>query len=469
MSFASVQLMLFALAAATLAAPLHGAARLWLILVASLVFAATYMPGPLAALPLVLFVLLGYGATLLVAAGRGRAAMAVLVAAIVAIFVWLKRYPFVEAVPALPFPYVLVGLSYILFRMLHVVFEVRNGTFPPPSFPRYLAYLIFFPAFLSGPINHYPPFARDLDAPQKLDSEAAFQTLARFLLGYAKVAVGGEILLLVHGALAARLDGVEGATLALLHAAATGLYLVYLYVNFSGYTDMAIALGRLLGIVLPENFDRPFLANNFQDFWSRWHITLSEWFKIYFFNPLMMGLMRRWPQRRLEPYLSAFALFVVFLVLGAWHGASWEYMLVGFMLATGVAVNKLWQTELGKRLGKPRYRALQARPLYIWAARGLTLAWVAAALTTFWIEIEGAARLLARLGPLWAAVSLVLLSAAFAIAVWAGTKLLALLPARPEHRPRPALRVAALGATVAALAFLVPVLNSAGDFVYQAF
>src|SRR5690606_30327832 len=119
---------------------LKGSWRLAFILLANLVFAATYVKQPLAALPLAVFVVAGYGAVLLAAKGRMRHAVGFSTLVLVAVFVWLKRYPFVEAVSPLPFPYVLVGLSYILFRLLHVLFEVGGGAMKAPSFLRYLAY-----------------------------------------------------------------------------------------------------------------------------------------------------------------------------------------------------------------------------------------------------------------------------------------------------------------------------------------
>jgi alginate O-acetyltransferase complex protein AlgI len=474
LSFTSPIFLAFVLASAFAAQFARGPARLALILVFSAAFVASYLPDPLSFAPFALFVAGAYGAIALVSAGRVPHAAGLSVLAIVATFVWLKRYPFVEAIPPLGFPYVLVGLSYILFRILHVLLDVNAGQLKRPPAARFLAYLFFFPSFLSGPINRYEDFERDLDAPAGMDRDEAFATLARFLLGFFKVAVVGTLLLLVQSALVARvhiaLDGGGPVPLlAALYAAACGLYLVYLYANFSGYTDMAIAVARLFGIVLPENFNRPFMAGNFQDFWSRWHMTLSEWFKIYFFNPLLLALMRRFPNPRLAPYLAVLALFVVFLVLGAWHGASWEYMLVGFLLATGVGVNKLWQVELARRMGKKAYRGLTQRPAYIWASRGLTFAWVSVALTTFWVDVGGMGALAARMGILGSAAALVLMTLGFALPIWLYSVLagrLAGADARPWGAPW---RVASLGLAMAGLAFGAALVNSSSGFVYQGF
>lgn len=476
MAFTSLSFIAFVLVAALISQGLKGSWRLAFILLANLVFAATYVKQPLAALPLVVFVVAGYGAVLLAAKGRVRHAVGFSTLVLVAVFVWLKRYPFIEAVSPLPFPYALVGLSYILFRLLHVLFEVGGGMMKAPSFLRYLAYLFFFPAFLSGPIHRYEPFARDLDAPAAMDADTAFATLRRFLTGFAKVAVVGACLNLVQGAVAGRLEAAvagdaPGLLLAGMYAAGAAIYLVFLYANFSGYTDMAVAVGRLFGVVLPENFNRPFTASNFQDFWSRWHITLSDWFKIYFFNPLLKALMSRFPSVALAPYLGVLALFIVFVVLGFWHGASWEYLLTGVLLGVGIAANKLYQVEITKRLGKKPYRALAARPVYAWASRGLTLAWVALSLTPFWISVEGIEALVRDAGVLGFGLALVLMSLAFAapllVLTWLERRIGA--SASSPLLRSPVLRAAALGGLIVLLLFAVPMINTSSDFVYQAF
>jgi alginate O-acetyltransferase complex protein AlgI len=475
MQFTSLAFLGFVLVAAFAGQRLRGPLRLAFIIVLNGLFAATFIPNPLAAVPLAAFVVLGYGAVLLAETGKVRRAVAISVAVLVAVFVWLKRYPFVQAVPPLPFAYALVGLSYILFRLLHVILEVGDGALKRPSFPRYLAYLFFFPAFLSGPIHRYEPFERDLDRPAGMDADDAFRTLFRFLVGFAKVAVVGEVLIMIQGMFADRLQGAVAGdasfvVLAALYAIGAGLYLLFLYANFSGYTDMAIAVGRLFGVVLPENFNRPFMASNFQDFWSRWHITLSEWFKVYFFNPLLKALMIRVPSAAAVPYLGVLALFVTFVVLGFWHGSSWEYLLTGALLGVGISLNKLYQVEMTKRLGKKRYQALTKRSDYAWLSRGLTLAWVSLALTPFWIPVSGIGTLLAHAGVQGFVLGIAAMTVAFAVPLFVIVRAWSLVAPRGEGLVRSVpLRIAAAAGLMLVLAFAVPLLNSSADFVYQAF
>ena len=103
-------------------------------------------------------------------------------------------------------------------------------------------------------------------------------------------------------------------------AIAAALFAVYLYANFSGYMDVVIGTARFLRIELPENFHWPFAATGYIDFWGRWHMTLSTWFKTYVYSPLLMTLMRRYPAASAEPYLGVFAYFVTFFFVGVWHG-----------------------------------------------------------------------------------------------------------------------------------------------------
>ncbi|QDH72480.1 MBOAT family O-acyltransferase [Brevundimonas sp. M20] len=475
MQFTSTAFAGFVLVAALLAQPLRGAWRTNFLIVLNLIFAASFIATPLAAVPLAAFILAGYGALMLVERRKVAHAVGLSIVVLVAVFIWLKRYPFVAAVPAVPFPYAVVGLSYLLFRLLHLVLEVGDGALKRPSFPRYLAYLIFFPAFLSGPINRYEPFGKDLDQPVGMDSDEAWRTLRRFLIGFAKVAVVGELILMGHQLFAGRLEATVAASgssalIAGFYAFGAGLYLLFLYANFSGYTDMAIAVARLFGIVLPENFNRPFMAGNFQDFWGRWHMTLSEWFRIYFFNPLLKVLMGRFPSAAAMPYLGVIALCVTFVVLGAWHGSSWEYLLTGLLLGAGVSVNKLYQVEMTKRLGKKPYQALTKRPLYVWAARGLTLTWVSMALTPFWMPVAGIGGLLAAGGVVAFGLALVLMSAAFAVPIFVLTRL---WPPVESVWSRASgttvVRVLVLAGLMLLLVFAVPLLQTSTDFVYQAF
>jgi hypothetical protein len=204
---------------------------------------------------------------------------------------------------------------------------------------------------------------------------------------------------------------------------------VYLYANFSGYMDIVIGVGALIGQELPENFNQPFRARSFLEFWQRWHMTLSEWFKTYVFNPLLKLLATHVTAPAAGPYLGVIAFFVTFLIMGVWHGTTSVFVVYGLLMGAGASINKLWQVMITKRLGKKRYKVLAEKSLVIYLARGLTLAYFALALTCLWVDMPQLLRLTRQLGIGGVAASYLGLAVAGAIAyfVW---DTLASLPAR---------------------------------------
>ena len=237
-----------------------------------------------------------------------------IVASLLALFLYLKQYTIVQFMPVIGFSYVTIGLSYILFRTIHVTTDIYQGELQRgPSFRCFLAYTCAFTTLASGPIQRYQDF---LDQEQELDNirlsrEDVADCLSRMINGWLKIVIFSAAFYswfsLLQGPYFGQLDGT--VSLAAYYGFACILYLLYMYVNFSGYMDVVIGMGRLLGFNLPENFDWPLSSGSFLEFWSRWHITLSEWFKIYVFNPLAAALVRRFGQSWLGPYVGAFAYF----------------------------------------------------------------------------------------------------------------------------------------------------------------
>jgi alginate O-acetyltransferase complex protein AlgI len=169
------------------------------------------------------------------------------------------------------------------------------------------------------------------------------------------------------------------------------MYPLFLYANFSGYIDIVIAVARLMRLRLPENFDRPFAASSVLDFWTRWHITLSNWLKTYVYNPLLLALMRRISSPGAQQFLGVFCFFVTFFLVGVWHGRTSEFIFFGVLTGAGMAINKLWQLGLGTALGRKGYKSLAKNPVYISLGRGLNFVWYAFTLFWFgtnWKEID---------------------------------------------------------------------------------
>ena len=389
---------------------------------ANAVFIASYVSNVTEALPLLAFLALGYLCVFLVYLRRSGAVLALGIAAVLVAYIFLKRFSFFEPLGRLPFPYLLVGLSYVLFRILHIMIEVRSGDLAERIGPlAFFRYTCNFLCFVSGPIQRYQEFSEmDGKEAHPLDSGTVFAAFSRIVTGYGKfviVAATAEYAFsfLNQHLLAATDPGL--VKLCLEYAAVASLYTVYLYFNFSGYMDIVIGVGALLGQSLPENFDKPFLARSFLEFWQRWHMTLSQWFKFYLFNPLLMFLMSLFPAPALTAYLGVVAFFITFLVMGVWHGTTAVFVIYGLLMGAGASINKIWQIVCADRLGKKRYRALTENTAYIYAARGVTIAYFVLALTCLWTpELPQLISLTGRLGSSGLSAAFVTVAIIFALA-----------------------------------------------------
>jgi hypothetical protein len=252
------------------------------------------------------------------------------------------------------------------------------------------------------------------------------------------------------------------------------IYPFFLYANFSGYIDIVVAIARLMRVRLPENFDRPFSASSFIDFWNRWHITLSTWLKTYVYNPLLLVLMRRISALAIQPLLAVFCFFVTFFLVGIWHGRTSEFVMFGVLQGGGVAINKLWQIRLTNWLGRKGYKALAANPVYVAFSRGLTFSWFAFTLFWFWANWRQMDRIYSAIGvSRWLGVGFaVWLSATVVLAGWERLRS-ALLSIKTSRGPVLTSRYArvAYASALGLAAFVVTILlnQPAPGIVYKAF
>lgn len=208
-----------------------------------------------------------------------------------------------------------LGVSFYTFHAISYLVDVyRQKTPPQKNLLRLGLYLALFPKLVMGPIVPYHELEPAL-AQRTIDAQDVSDGCFRFTIGLAKK-------VLLADALAGLVTGIWGdlASLTVL-SAWLGLigYALQLYFDFSGYSDMAIGLGRMLGFRFPENFRYPYLCSSISDFWRRWHISLGSWFKEYLYFPL--GGSRAGTLRTLRN------LLLVWLATGLWHGASWNYVL----------------------------------------------------------------------------------------------------------------------------------------------
>ncbi len=364
--------------------------RRYALLASSGVFLFLLTPAPTALLPLLAFTAIGFLSLRWIQSGS-RYAFGVTVCLVLFLFVWLKKYSFLPYETFLNVPYVIVGLSYILFRVLSLLIDTSRGALTARvPLVSYLCYTLNFTTFVSGPIQRYQDFEATLEGPQRepLTLGWVMTALERIVRGAFKVRVLAFLFSTIHdGAVRWVLGGQGDFSERCFQGALIFVsYTLFLYANFSGYIDVALGIASLLGMKLPENFDRPFSAISFIDFWSRWHITLSNWLKDYVYMPLVTNLMRRFPERSVEPYIGVLAYFVTFFLVGIWHGSTSEFLFFGLLQGGGVAFNKLFQVIATKRLGRKRYRELSGGPIWLALSRGLTFTWFTFTLTWFWSD-----------------------------------------------------------------------------------
>jgi alginate O-acetyltransferase complex protein AlgI len=481
MDSASLQFVVFGLIAAAVS-NLNGS-RVWrsiVIMLASLIFLAMLSKSAWVFVPLAAFLLFGYLAIALRERGWSKGA-AWSIPAVILAYVWLKKYTFLPERFFLHHAYFTLGLSYIFFRVLHLLIEAgeeagqeekRHTGFVP-----YLIYTLNFTTLVSGPIQRYDAFARDQFAvqPLALGPTVIGLQLERVVRGFFKVNVLAMLLHMLQQ------NGLEQLTqpLAIEHKLFAAIqltvaYPLFLYANFSGYIDIVIALARLMRIQLPENFDRPFSASSFLDFWNRWHITLSMWLKNYVYNPLLVVLLRRISSPSIEPFLGVICFFVTFFLIGVWHGRTSEYIVFGILQGGGVASNKLWQLWLTRILGRKGYKSLAKNAIYIAFGRGLTFAWFAFTMFWFWASWKqiGAVFSAIAVAP-WIAVGLgVWFGSTAVLAIWERLRAV-LLNLRTAEGPaltsRYALVVYATAMGVIALVVTVMLNQPAPGIVYKAF
>jgi D-alanyl-lipoteichoic acid acyltransferase DltB (MBOAT superfamily) len=267
-----------------------------------------------------------------------------------------------------------LGLSYMTFRAIDLIVQVRRR---PEIMPHPLAaasFLLFFPAYLSGPVNRFPQFAEDVAAgPPPVTAGELRGSLVRMSIGVIKVLLIAEILR-NNSPIGLRSPEGLGAGMLLL-----GLYaqFAYIYFDFSGYTDVAIASGRLFGIRLPENFNFPFLSLNLQDFWNRWHISFAQWFRDYIYFVLLRWL--RVNARWLPDLVANVAtIFVTFFLMGAWHGDALNWLLYGVYHGAGmsalVVARRVTPPELYARMQESTaFRAISILTTVSFVSVGLLL------------------------------------------------------------------------------------------------
>ncbi len=276
------------------------------------------------------------------------------------LFAWLSSLRGREFDPSTEISIAWLGYSYVAFRLLHTIRDRQSGVLPAVGLAEYVNYVIFFPSFTAGPIDRLERFITDLRAPQSLTNEDWLYAGWRLAVGLFKKFVLADWLawLSITDALVGETR--SGGWLWLFLYA----YTFRLYFDFSGYTDIAIATARLMGIRLPENFDAPYLKPTLTQFWNAWHMTLTQWFRAYVFNPLTRFLrtLRLRSGQALRRPLPIWLIILLtqlttMALIGLWHGITWNFVLWGLWHGVGLFAQNRWS-----EFARARFPNLGASP-----------------------------------------------------------------------------------------------------------
>jgi alginate O-acetyltransferase complex protein AlgI len=235
-----------------------------------------------------------------------------------------------------------IGLSFVTFQSISYMVDILRRTISAESnFFKLAAYLLFFPKLVSGPLMRYKSFSEQMDALEVSVIDIA-SGIRRLLIGFLKrILIANQLGLAVNAAF-----GLPSANFA-PHIAWLVLiaYSLQIYFDFSGYTDMALGLGRMMGIKLPENFNYPYLAESISDFWRRWHISLTTWFREYVFYPLERHRLK-WSGQQIN-------IIIVFVLTGLWHGFKPHFVVWGLIHGIALSSESLGFGQKIKRLWRP--------------------------------------------------------------------------------------------------------------------
>ncbi len=268
-----------------------------------------------------------------------------------------------------------LGFSYIAFRLIHTLRDRQAGRLPQMSLQEYLVYILFFPAISAGPIDRSERFIKDLRTNYSTSAQDFGSGITRLVIGLFMKFVLADTLALfsLNGTNGAQVDSAGWLWLLLV------AYSLQIYFDFSGYTSIAIGMGRLMGIRLPENFRAPYLKPNLTRFWDSWHITLTQWFRAYFFFPLtrFFRTQAKWLPAWLVMLLTQLATMVL---IGLWHGVTVNFALWGLWHGVGLFIQNRWSSWT-----QPVATRLQKMPILNGVKTALSVALTFTYVTLGWV------------------------------------------------------------------------------------
>lgn len=236
-----------------------------------------------------------------------------------------------------------IGISFFTFQKLTYSVDVYRKVHPPLRLVSdYALYILMFPQLIAGPIVRFNEIA------DQIEDRRAFETIDAKLLGFFRFVVGLSKKVLIANVLGEQVDKIFAMQAADISTPIAWIgiiaYSFQIYYDFSGYSDMAIGIGRMIGFKFPENFNNPYISQNITEFWRRWHITLGRWMRDYLYIPLGGS--------RVSAQKLYFNLWVVFLISGLWHGAAWNFLVWGAFHGFFLIADRMFLINITKPLGK---------------------------------------------------------------------------------------------------------------------
>ncbi|GFZ26482.1 D-alanyl-lipoteichoic acid biosynthesis protein DltB [Lactobacillus corticis] len=280
--------------------------------------------------------------------GKNKTSIFYLTVILAIIPLTVTKFMTTQPAGSVPFVVGFLGISYVTFKTVQVIMELRDGTIKQVDPGTYLRFLLFFPTISSGPIDRYRRFKQDYDkAPSRSDYITDMQYAVRYIFqGFLyKFIIGwffGTLWLpkIEHQALAVG-NMVGGLKLSWWVVAYMYCYSMYLFFDFAGYSLFAVGISYFMGIHTPMNFNQPFKSKNIKDFWNRWHITLSFWFRDFIYMRFTFWAMKKkLIKNRIR--LSQASYLIDFLIMGFWHGLTWYYIVYGIYHALAIIINDIW-------------------------------------------------------------------------------------------------------------------------------
>lgn len=397
-SLMSPEFLALSITTALLLATLRGGARQAAFLAANFSFLWVLLLGPQGALSTVGFCLLGYILTRLILRSPRRGFPAS-VMAFVLLFIYMQNYYFLQQLAPyhmLTNAFRTIGLSFLFFKIVHVMIEARSGTLGTLELATYINYCLNFTTFMMGPIQRYQDYYAQWYGKAEAipyQFEAHLDAVLRILVGFLKAYVVGDWIrpyIFTPG------TNISELPLSALLIRTYAFYL-YLYFNFAGYCDVVIGVGSLLGVRPPENFDKPFLARNISEFWLRMHRSLTLWLTDYIFSPLYKWTLRtRWAA--VHPLVPmVFSLLVTMVVCGLWHGTTLSFLLFGLLHGMYLAIYRSWEMIKLRLFGRRRVNQWRKTWTAQFAGMVLTFNAVAIAFLFFQLDVTQALQVISRL------------------------------------------------------------------------